>query len=280
MKLAISYRAEFRYDALSSLSTHVLRLFPRPDPLVHVERQSLATVDNASVQYRRDLFDNLVATCFFPDELSALPIRLDLDLDVHERNPFDFLLEPRGLRIPCDYTPDERRLLAAFLRPSQHAAWPESLAAASRPTMNGLISMNRWIADHISYERREEGDPLLVAETIARGRGACRDVAVLLAEALRHNGVAARLVSGYLFEGEVAEDDRRAASAMHAWTEAYLPGAGWIGLDPTHGVLCNHCFVPTAVGLTPADIAPVSGTYFTDAPVGSTLSSSLAVLRS
>jgi transglutaminase-like putative cysteine protease len=279
MRLTIRYRAEYRYDSPASLSIHVLRLFPRPDPLVRIERQSLMTVDNASVQFRRDLFDNVVATCFFPDELPRLAIGLDLDLDVRERNPFDFLLEPRGLRIPCDYTPEERRLLAPYLRPTQNAVWPESLAVASRPTIEGLIAMNRWTADAIGYERREDGEPLSVGETLARGRGACRDVAVLMAEALRHNGVAARLVSGYLFEGDVADEDRRAASAMHAWAEAYLPGAGWIGLDPTHGVLCDHCFVPTAVGLSSADIAPVSGTYFSDTPVGSTLSSSLAVIR-
>jgi transglutaminase-like putative cysteine protease len=280
MRLAISYRAEYRYDCPASLSTHVLRLFPRPDPAVRIQRQTLATVDNASMQLRRDLFDNVVATCFFPDEIPALTIHLDLDLDVDERNPFDFLLEPRGLRIPCGYTPEEQRLLAPFLRPHEPVAWPEPLASASRPMIDGLVGMNRWIADSIRYERREEGEPLAVAETLARGRGACRDVAVLLAEALRHNGVAARLVSGYLFEGDADAEDRRAASALHAWTEAYLPGAGWVGLDPTHGVLCNHCFIPAAVGLTPADIAPVSGSYFSDTPVGSTLSASLTMRRS
>ncbi|MDA1039661.1 MAG: transglutaminase family protein [Planctomycetota bacterium] len=279
MRLAIRYRAEYRYDASASLSTHVLRLFPRPDPVLRIERQSFATVPDAQVQFRRDLFDNVVATGFFPDEMTALGIDLDLDLLVPERNPFDFLLEPRGLRIPCRYTPEEHHLLAPFLRPTQPTAWPEPLAVASRPMIEGLIGMNRWIADAIGYERREEGDPLPVGETLARGRGACRDVAVLMAEALRHNGIAARLVSGYLFEGDAADDDRRAAGAMHAWTEAYLPGAGWLGLDPTHGVLCDHCFIPVAVGLVPADIAPVSGTYFSDVPVRSTLSTSLAVTR-
>lgn len=279
MKLAIRYHAEYAYDAPASLSTHTLRVFPRPDPLVRILRQSFATAEDASVQWRRDLFDNVVATCFFPDPLLTLPVRIELDLEVPERNAFDFLLEPRGLQVPCAYTDDERRVLAPFLRPLQHAVLPPPLAAAMRPTTDGLVAMNRWIAESITYERREDGDPLPIQETLRRRKGACRDVAVLLAEALRHNGVAARLAAGFLWEGDHDEGERRAANAMHAWTEAYLPGAGWVGLDPTHGVLCDHCFIPTAVGLTPADIAPVSGAYFSDAPVDSRLSTSITVRR-
>lgn len=104
-------------------------------------------------------------------------------------------------------------------------------------------------------------------------------MAVLLAEALRHNGIAARLVSGFLWEGDADEKDRRAASAMHAWVDAYLPGAGWVGFDPTHGVLCDHCFVATAVGTRPDDIAPVSGSYFSDIPVRSRLTTAIEVTR-
>jgi transglutaminase-like putative cysteine protease len=279
MNLAIDYEARYAYDSPASLSTHTLRLFPRPDPLTSVIRQALATADGAEVHLRRDLYDNVVASCFFPEPLSVLPVRMHLELDVPERNPFDFLLEPRGLQIPCAYTGDEQLLLAPFLRPTQRASLPKPLAAAARPTVEALLEMNRWIADSIAYERREEGDPLPIAETLARKRAACRDVAVLLAEALRHNGVAARLAAGFLWEGDRNEAERFASSAMHAWVEAYVPGAGWIGLDPTHGVLCDHAFVTTAVGLAPADIAPVSGSYFSDAPVGSRLETSVEVRR-
>lgn len=279
MQLVVHYRAEYVYDAPASLSTHVLRLFPRPDPLILVRRRALKTVEGAIVQTRRDVFDNVVASCFFPELLSSLPVELDLDLDIRERNPFDFLLEPRGLQMPCAYTAKERRVLSPFLAATEPVAFPGPTAPAVRPMVDGLVSMNRWIAEAIRYERREGGGPRSANETLRQGSGACRDVAVLLAEALRHNGIAARLVSGFLWEGDADEQDRRAASAMHAWVDAYLPGAGWVGLDPTHGVLCDHCFVATAVGLRPDDIAPVSGSYFSDIPVRSRLTTAIEVTR-
>ena len=108
--------------------------------------------------------------------------------------------------------------------------------------------------DHLAYERREEGVAREPAETIALGRGACRDFAVLLAVLLRQMGVAARLASGYMVE--TGERERRAEGALHAWTEAYLPGAGWIGLDPTNGILCDHHHILAAVGLEPGRRLP------------------------
>jgi transglutaminase-like putative cysteine protease len=115
------------------------------------------------------------------------------------------------------------------------------------------------------------------AETLRRGRGACRDSALLAAAILRHRGIATRLVSGYLSELHLPPEDRRAEAALHAWVEAYVPGAGWIGLDPTHGVLCDHCFLPAAVGISPADVAPISGNYFSPHPVPSRMFSSVTV---
>lgn len=279
MHLVVRYRADYDYVAPASLSTHVLRIFPRPCPHTVVLRQAFSTVEGASVQFRRDLFDNVVATAFFPDLLTTLPVRLELELEVRERNPFDFLLEPRGLQMPCAYTDAERRVLGPFLAVTRSVELPAALAPTVRPTVDGIVAMNRWIAETIRYERRDEGDALPAQETLRRGAGACRDVAVLFAETLRCNGVAARLVSGFVFEGDADEGDRRAASAMHAWVEAYLPGAGWVGLDPTHGVLCDHCFVPTAVGLKPAEIAPLSGDYFSDVPVESRLTTAVMVAR-
>lgn len=280
MKLRIDYRAEYHYEKPVSLSPHIVRIFPRADLFVHVERKEFATLASADVQFRRDISDNLVARCFYPENAADLTFELHMDLDVAERNPFHFLLDQRALNLPCAYTPSEQAVLAAFLRFNQPLALHSPLAPdGQRPTVETLVAMNQWIHENIAYERRDEGDPFEPAETLRRGAASCRDVAVLLAEVLRLNGVAARLASGFVWEGDREDGERRAESAMHAWTEAYLPGAGWIGLDPTNGALTDHHFITTAVGLEPADVSPVSGTYFGKEFVASTLSTALEVRR-
>jgi transglutaminase-like putative cysteine protease len=123
-----------------------------------------------------------------------------------------------------------------------------------------LVDLNKRLHECIGYERREQGVALSPVETLRRKRGACRDVAVLAAEMLRQMGLAARLTSGYLRESDSAT--KRAEGSLHAWTEVFLPGAGWVGLDATNGVFCNHNFIGAAVGLVPADITPISGAFY------------------
>jgi transglutaminase-like putative cysteine protease len=146
-------------------------------------------------------------------------------------------------------------------------------------TVNALVTMNQWIHTHIAYERREEGAPHAPEETLRLRRGACRDSAVLLAAALRAQGLAARLVSGFLWESATDPAERKADGALHAWTEVFLPGAGWIGMDPSNGVLADHHYLATAVGPEPADIEPVSGLYFGDSTVPHRLETKLAIVR-
>ena len=281
MKLSIRYEATYSYGEPASLSPHSVRVFPRTDLFVKLGHTAFATHPTADVQWRRDICDNLIAYCFFSEPVEELPVRLELDLDVQERNPFHFLLDSRGLKLPCEYLPDERLILRAFLEPEPSLSLPSPLMpGAARPTVETLVTLNRWIHENLAYERRDEGVPFTPSETLRRGAGSCRDFGVLLAEVLRWNGVAARLASGFVWEGDKAEADRRAESALHAWVEAYLPGAGWIGIDPTNGVFCDHHFVTTAVGLRPADISPVAGTYFGNQRITSTLVTRLEIKKS
>jgi len=136
--------------------------------------------------------------------------------------------------------------------------------------------LNSAIHDHLAYERRDEGAAYTPEETLRLGRGACRDFAVLLAEVARGLGLAARLASGYLCEFGSAE--KRAEGALHAWTEIYLPGAGWVGFDPTNGYLCNHHHITAAVGFTPEDISPILGRYFHPTPVAGSMTASLQII--
>lgn len=265
MKIAIRYHAAFRYAEPVGFSPHTVRLFPRRDMTVRVDRAVLSTHPGADVQHRQDLFDNLVATCFYPDPLDCLEFHLALDLALTPRNPFHFLLANHALEMPFTYRPREAEVLAPYRTPrSSGPPLPEPLRPSPqpRPTVTTLVALNLWLHQHIAYERRENGDPLPVEATFARRKGSCRDFAVALAEVLRAHGIAARLVSGFLWEPGVPLEDRRAGNALHAWVEGYLPGAGWVGMDPTNGVFCDHHFLPTAIGLAPEDIAPITGTYF------------------
>lgn len=280
MKITIHYQAVFRYSESASFSPHIARLFPRRDMAVRVDRLEFRTHATADVQHRQDIFDNLVASCFFPEPLDELAFNLLLELELVPRNPFHFLLDSRAMELPFKYNESEAEVLAPCLRHRfADISLPGAIcpAAHRRPTVEFLVEINQWLHHNIAYERREEGDPLPPQVTLTEGKGSCRDFAVVLAEVLRRHGVAARLVSGFLWESEAPEEARRAENALHAWVEGYLPGAGWVGMDPTNGVFCDHHFLPTAIGLTPADIAPIAGHYYGEKAIASTLETKLSI---
>ena len=279
MKLSIEYRAEYRYEGKVSLSPHIVRLFPRDALQASVRSFRFATNPHGSTHWRHDLFDNVVAQCFYPREENRLVFEFDAEIAVEERNPFGFLLDSRALQWPVEYEVREREFLAPFMRAAQ-----TELPAALRPmsgseTVGALVGMNQWIHVNIAYERRDEGDPHPPAETLRLRRGACRDTAVLLAVALRAQGLAARLVSGYLWESASDPVEHKAVNSLHAWTEVFLPGAGWVGMDPSNGVMTDHHYLATAVGIVPEDIAPVKGLYFGECKVPHQLETSLAISR-
>ncbi len=276
MKIKIRYETKYSYEAEVSFSPHIFRLFPKADTHLKVERFVFETNPGANVQYRRDLFDNIVTHCFYPEKSRDLWARLELDLGLEERNAFHFILASRASNFPFQYEPEEIAVLTPFLSaPATPLTLPFWKARAG-PTVGVLVDLNQAIHDHLRYERREEGAPRTPEETLALGAGACRDFAVLLAHALRTLGIAARLASGYLLEG--GGGSRTAEGALHAWTEAYLPGAGWVGLDPTNGIFCNHNHIAAAVGLSPEDVAPISGHYYADRHVPSSMAASLQLM--
>jgi transglutaminase-like putative cysteine protease len=280
MKLAIRYSATYRYGEKASLSPHIVRLFPRQNFSLQTDRIAFSTHASADVQKRQDLFDNLVANCFFPAPLDTMEYRLELDITLEPRNPFHFLLDSRNVEIPFAYTPEQAAVVSPYLQSIQALGpLPADLSKPAKPvpTVDFLNKLNFWLHENIAYERRDEGEAYAPDFTLQQAKGSCRDFAVLMAELLRHHGLATRLVSGFLWEDETEELERRAENALHAWIETYLPGAGWVGLDPTNGVFCDHHFIPTAVGLTPAQIAPVAGHYYGQRAISSNLDTTLTV---
>lgn len=280
-RVRIRHETRYEYEKAVSFSPHFVRLFPRTEPGRLVQKAAFATNPEADVQYRRDLFDNNFARCFYPGKGTGLRFDLALEVELIETNAFHFLLENYASDFPFSYLPDDVARLAPYLAgrgadaervlPLAFHAAP----AAGVSTVTMLLELLDALHRNLRYEWREEGAPRLPAETLRLGSGACRDLAVLLAAALREMGLAARLVSGYLFELETAAADRKAEGAMHMWTEVYLPGAGWLGMDATNGIFCNHNFIATAVGLTPAEITPISGRYFADEHVPAKMTATL-----
>ena len=282
MKLGLRYQTTYRYDEPVGFSPHDVRLFPRSDRFSRVRRLDFSASPKATIRYSRDVFENIVASCYFPERSKEITFRLAINLDLDEKDPFHFILEREAVELPFEYDKATAKLLAPYRDRRVKQAlpvpgWEPPTKEKPRGTVSALVELNRRLHECIGYERREEGEALSPEETLRRGRGACRDVTVLLAELLRQMGLAARLTSGYLREGDA--DTKRAEGSLHAWTEVYLPGAGWVGLDATNGVFCNHNFIAAAVGLTPGDITPISGVYYHDKKVPAEMIAKLELIN-
>jgi transglutaminase-like putative cysteine protease len=282
MKLGLRYQTTYRYDEAVGFSPHDVRLFPRSDRFSRVRRLDFTANPEATIRYSRDVFENIVASCFFPEKSKELEFRLSINLDLDEKDPFHFILEHGAVEAPFEYDREIAKILAPYRERQVKErlvvpGWEPPTNRERRGTVQTLADLNKRLHECIGYERREEGAALSPAETLRRGRGACRDVTVLLAEILRQMGFAARLTSGYLRESD--SETKRAEGSLHAWTEVFLPGAGWVGMDATNGVFCNHNFIGAAVGLTPGDITPINGHYLSGKPVAAQMTSKLELIN-
>lgn len=290
MRIRIEHHTAYHYAAPVSLSPHLVRVFPRTEPGRLVQKIDFKTNAGADVQFRRDFFDNNFARCYYPEHTAELIFDLTVEIELQEQNAFHFLLDYHASSYPFQYQAEDAARLASYLTLSHdtaavdtdgreaHKLLPLAFWQVPEPggsTVSMLIGLVEALHQHIAYERRDEGTARSPAETLQLGSGACRDTAVLLAAILRELGLAARLASGYICELDTGSDKRRAEGAMHLWTEVYLPGAGWTGLDPTNGIFCNHNFITTAVGLTTAEVTPISGRYFGKEVVPATMTAKL-----
>lgn len=280
MRIRIQSQTRYDYERPASFSPHLVRLFPRQESFIQILESRFHTVKGAVVNHRRDLFDNQIARCFFPEKTYVLNFDLSLILMLEERSAFDFLIDSHAVQFPFVYKPEEQHVLRPYLtQPETETAPDQDLWKIEKdmPTLDALLDLNRAMFAHIRYARRDEGQAMLPSETLRTGIGACRDFSRLAASLLRSAGVAVRLVSGYVAEFGKTEEDRRAEGSLHAWIEAYIPGAGWLGMDPTNGVLCDHHFIPAAVGLHPDDISPTAGSYYGNETNPARLTSSLTI---
>jgi uncharacterized protein (DUF2126 family)/transglutaminase-like putative cysteine protease len=269
--VALNHITHYRYDRLVGLSPQIVRLRPAPHCRTRILSYSLkvAPADHF-INWQQDPQANYLARLVFPDSTRELKIEVDLVAEMAVLNPFDFFLAPYAEQFPFKYDPVERRELVPYLVKSPATPPLESyLAGVSRErmrTIDFVVALNRRVANDIQYLIRMEPGVQLPEETLEKRSGSCRDSAALLVQLMRHLGLAARFVSGYLIQlvpDVKALDGPVGASQdftdLHAWCEVYLPGAGWIGLDPTSGLLAGEGHIPLACTPEPSAAAAVSG---------------------
>ncbi|HYN78686.1 MAG TPA: transglutaminase family protein [Lamprocystis sp. (in: g-proteobacteria)] len=264
MRIEIAHATTYQYSEPVRLGPQTVRLRPRPGGALQ-EIGFLLAVDPApSVRLEcLDVIGNRVVRLRFAGATRHL--RLDLRLVVETGSPADYVpvLEPGQANLPPNYTAAESDPLAHYLMGPPVVT---DLAARLQDQAGGdllafLERSNRWIHARIAREIRHTGAPQTPAQTLARGRGACRDQTMLFMALCRATGLAARFVSGYQ-DRSAMETDRR---YLHAWPEVYLPGAGWYGWDPTRGTAAANGHVPLAAARDPVGTLPVEGCYFGDA---------------
>lgn len=269
--VALKHVTQYRYDRLVGLSAQVLRLRPAPHSRTPILSYSLKVEpENHFINWQQDPFANYLARLNFPDKTREFKITVDLVAEMAVYNPFDFFLEPGAEEYPFDYDEGLARELAPY-RVRDEATprfvdFLERVDVRRQRTVDFLVGLNRQIHQEIKYLIRMEPGVQTPEVTLTRNAGSCRDSAWLLVQALRHLGLAARFVSGYLIQLKPdvkALDGPGGAESdftdLHAWCEVYLPGAGWIGLDPTSGLLAGEGHIPLAATPEPGSAAPVTG---------------------
>jgi uncharacterized protein (DUF2126 family)/transglutaminase-like putative cysteine protease len=269
--VALNHRTAYKFDKSVVATPHLVRLRPAPHCRTKIVSYSLGvTPGNHFVNWQQDPQSNYVARVTFNDPVEEMAFEVDLVAEMTVINPFDFFLDPTSEFIPFAYEPWQIAELRPFLsRPTvgpKLAAYLDGIDFSRRKTVDFLVDLNRQLSEDIKYLIRMEPGVQTPEETLEKGSGSCRDTAWLLIAILRHLGMAARFCSGYLIqlttdlkpiEGPAGPEAD--FTDLHAWVEVYLTGAGWVGLDPTSGLLAGEGHIPLACTPEPFSAAPISG---------------------
>ena len=269
--VALNHVTTYRYDHAINLGPQIIRLRPAPHCRTRILSYSLRIAPQPHfINWQQDPQANYLARLVFPEKTTEFRIEVDLVAEMSVINPFDFFLEPYAEKIPFSYAPELHNELSPYRKKLPVSPLlQEFLDKVPRTTMRSedfLVALNQRLAQLISYTIRMEPGVQSPEQTLRLGSGSCRDTSWLLVQALRHLGLAARFVSGYLIQLTADQKSLDGPSGpeadftdLHAWCEVYLPGAGWVGLDPTSGLFAGEGHIPLSCTPEPGSAAPVSG---------------------
>lgn len=268
VQASVFHRTRYGYDRPVWLSPQVIRLRPAPGCRTPVSNYSLQVFPLPHhLHWVQDPQGNLLARVVFPQPVQEFRIEVNLVVDLAPSNPFDFFVEQSAESFPFTYAAEQHEELQPFLTHAGPglllAEFLAGLDRTPRGTVDTLVELNRRVAESVRYVVRMEPGVQDPEETLRLGSGSCRDSAWLLVHCLRQLGVAARFVSGYLIQLHPDAQQQRGATGteLHAWADAFIPGAGWIGFDATSGLLAGEGHVPLCATPRSGNAAPVSGTH-------------------
>src|SRR5580658_6961206 len=289
IQVALSHRSHYQYEKAVVLGPQTIQLRPALHCRTPILSYSLdVTPSEHQLNWQLDPHNNRLARLLFSQKTSEFQVEVNLVADLSPINPFEFLLEPGVEEYPFVYAPDLKRDLQPYLFVDPPGrllqAFLEGFRGKRSGTVSLLLDLNRRVLGEIGYVTRMAHGVQTSEETLEKRTGSCRDSAWLLVQILRNMGIAARFVSGYLIQ--LAEEEKPLENAgsgpkedsadLHAWAEVFLPGAGWIGLDPTSGLLTGEGHIPLVCTPTASQAAPIGGTV---EPAGSQFTYSLSVRR-
>jgi len=271
IQVALNHVSHYRYDRLVALSPQVVRLRPAAHSRTPILSYSLkVTPAQHFINWQQDPQGNYLARLNFPEKTREFRVEVDLVAELSVINPFDFFPEPYAEKFPFAYAAEQRDELLPYLQTLASTPKLSEFLKTIPPQPTGsvdfLVDINRRVQRVVGYVIRLEPGVQTPEETLTLGSGSCRDSAWLLVQVLRQLGLAARFVSGYLVQlvPDVKSLDGPSGTDvdftdLHAWCEVYLPGAGWVGLDPTSGLFAGEGHIPVACSPQPSSASPITG---------------------